>query len=209
MRLFAALLPPRAAVAELAAAVHVLRALPGADGLRWTHRADWHLTLAFYGEVAEPLLPELTERLARAALHGRPLGLRLAGAGQFGDRALWAGVGGATALDGDGGADSSLTRLAGAAATAGRRSGIEGVGGETADRPERRFRAHLTLARASRSSVPPGGLAPYVGALDGFFGEPWTAGELVLLRSQLPASGAGEDEQPHYETLSAWPLGPA
>jgi 2'-5' RNA ligase len=67
MRLFAAVLPPAPVLAELAAAVARLRALPDADLLRWADAAGWHLTLAFYGEVAEDLLPELRARLARAA----------------------------------------------------------------------------------------------------------------------------------------------
>ncbi|RSS25254.1 2'-5' RNA ligase family protein, partial [Streptomyces sp. WAC05858] len=64
MRLFAAVLPPDAVVAELAARVKALQTLPGADGLRWTEREGWHFTLAFYGEVAEEVLPELHTRLA-------------------------------------------------------------------------------------------------------------------------------------------------
>ncbi|MFV2120541.1 2'-5' RNA ligase family protein, partial [Streptomyces sp. Act-28] len=75
MRLFAAVLPPRAAVEELAVVVEGLRALPGADRLRWTGRPGWHYTLAFMGEVDEALLPELTERLARAAHRTRPFPL--------------------------------------------------------------------------------------------------------------------------------------
>ncbi|MFF8959470.1 2'-5' RNA ligase family protein [Streptomyces sp. NPDC014894] len=75
MRLFAAVLPPAGAVAELGAAVDGLRALPGSDGLRWTGREGWHFTLAFLGEVDERLLPELTARLARAA---RRAGVRMA-----------------------------------------------------------------------------------------------------------------------------------
>jgi 2'-5' RNA ligase len=67
MRLFAAVLPPVEVVRELAAEVAELRRLPGADGMRWTERAGWHFTLAFYGEVDDELVPELTARLGRAA----------------------------------------------------------------------------------------------------------------------------------------------
>ncbi|GAA3302091.1 hypothetical protein GCM10020295_46940 [Streptomyces cinereospinus] len=67
MRLFAAVLPPADVSRDLAAELAVLRKLPGADGLRWTGRPGWHFTLAFYGEVGEDVVPELSARLERAA----------------------------------------------------------------------------------------------------------------------------------------------
>ncbi|MEU9382704.1 2'-5' RNA ligase family protein, partial [Streptomyces sp. NPDC048279] len=67
MRLFAAVLPPPEVAAELAVEVDRLKRLPGAEALRWTGRPGWHFTLAFYGEVEEGLVPDLSERLARAA----------------------------------------------------------------------------------------------------------------------------------------------
>lgn len=218
MRLFAAVLPPPAATAELAAAVDALReppGLPGADRLRWTQREGWHFTLAFYGEVAEPVRPELERRLARAAARGRPLTLRLAGAGRFGERTLWMGAAGDR---------ERLGRLAAAASAAGRRSGIP--------MEEQAFHAHLTLARARRAPAPVAGgsheaagtdgvdgiggtgpargtrldLRPYVAALAGFEGAPWTAGELALVRSTPPTGGV-PGEQPRYTTVAAWRLG--
>ncbi|MDT0378430.1 RNA 2',3'-cyclic phosphodiesterase [Streptomyces sp. DSM 42041] len=196
MRLFAALLPPDPAVAALAGAVAPLHGLPGADRLRWTHREGWHFTLAFYGEVdAAHTLPDLRERLARAARRSSPLQLRLSGAGRFGDRALWVGA------DGD---RRALERLAQAAQAAGRRSGVQSEAG-------RPFRAHLTLARSrGRARGPSDGAAtdlrPYVEALGGFESDPWTAPELTLVHSRLPASGV-PGEQPHYAPIAAWPLG--
>jgi 2'-5' RNA ligase len=194
MRLFAALLPPGEAATALAGAVEPLLALPGADRLRWTLREGWHFTLAFYGEVDEDhTLPGLRERLARAAARSAPLDLRLSGAGRFGDRALWVGA------DGD---RRALERLAQAAHAAGRRSGVAMEEG-------RAFRAHLTVARArgrGTAGASATGLRPYVEALGGFEGEAWTARELTLVRSRLPASGV-PGEQPHYESIAAWPLG--
>lgn len=195
MRLFAAVLPPPEAVAALAEAVRPLHGLPGADGLRWTHREGWHFTLAFYGEVDEDrTLPDLRDRLARAAARSSPLELRMTGAGRFGDRALWAGAGGDI---------RALGRLAQAAHAAGRRSGVAMEEG-------RPFRAHLTIARTrGRHRGPSGGgtdLRPYAEALGAFESPPWTATELTLVRSRLPAGGV-PGEQPHYESLAAWPLG--
>lgn len=97
MRLFAAVLPPAQAADELASVLdRRVRGLPGADGLRWTGREGWHFTLAFMGEVDDRLLPELTERLGRAAHRTDAFSLRLHGGGRFGGRALWAAPPGAS-----------------------------------------------------------------------------------------------------------------
>jgi RNA 2',3'-cyclic 3'-phosphodiesterase len=253
MRLFTALLPPAHVLdgaAQLAEKVAELRAMDGAGRLRWADRANWHITLAFYGEVGDGQLDGLRERLSRTAARGRPLRLRIAGGGQFGHRSLWAAIAGAPAeegatgagatngpegangpegtaepegtdgtdgTDGTGGTDGAahaqarrpvpepahgtgaaeaLRRLASTTAAAGRRVGLG------TDEP-RRFRAHLTLARASSSQLD---LRPYVAELDAFAGEPWTAAELALVRSNLPDSGV-PGEQPRYERIAAWPLG--
>ncbi|WIX74873.1 RNA 2',3'-cyclic phosphodiesterase [Amycolatopsis carbonis] len=115
MRLFTALRPP----ADVVAAVALSLGEPG-PGLRWSPPADWHVTLAYYGE-ADP-----DERAAELgpALAGRPaVEVRLTGPGTF-PGVLWLGVAG-----------DGLTRLAEAA----------GV-----DQEERPYRAHLTLARYPR-----------------------------------------------------------
>ncbi|BFO22514.1 hypothetical protein SHKM778_89020 [Streptomyces sp. KM77-8] len=55
--------------------------------------ADWHFTLAFYGEVDDDVVPELTERLGRAAARTGAFRLAVRGGGRFGrGRALWAGA---------------------------------------------------------------------------------------------------------------------
>ncbi|MFK8911628.1 RNA 2',3'-cyclic phosphodiesterase, partial [Streptomyces sp. YS-3] len=115
MRLFVAVLPPGPRLAELAVAVEKSHTLPGADRLRWAGRDDWHLTLAFLGEVEEDLLPELHDRLSRAAHRTPPFELRLHGGGRFGDKVLWAGVAGGI---------DTLRLLAERAGAAARRTGI-------------------------------------------------------------------------------------
>ncbi|MFF3613679.1 RNA 2',3'-cyclic phosphodiesterase [Streptomyces sp. NPDC002580] len=186
MRLFAAVLPPADAVRELAPEVDALRRIPGADALRWTGRPGWHFTLAFYGEVAEDLVPDLAERLARAARRTGPFPLALRGGGHFGGRALWVGATGD--LD-------TMRLLADRAEAAGRKAGVE-------MEEHRRYRPHLTVAR-SRGSAD---FTPYVAELDSFAGKPWTVGELCLVRSNLPVSGV-PGEQPRYETVVSRPLG--
>ncbi|MBQ0986602.1 RNA 2',3'-cyclic phosphodiesterase [Streptomyces sp. F63] len=202
MRLFAAVVPPMPVAGELAEAVAALRELPGADRLRWTRRHGWHFTLAFFGEVAEKPLPDLHRRLARAAHRHSAYELSLAGGGRFGHRALWAGATGDV---------RAMARLAATAVAAGRRAGLS--------MPDEHpgFTPHLTLARNNARARRGGGdperrsdrdvdLRPYVEALAGFAGTPWTVSELALIRSHPPAPGM-PGAQPHYETVALWPLG--
>ncbi len=189
MRLFAALLPPDAVADELAAEVAALRKLPGADWLRWTGRPGWHFTLAFYGEVDDDVVPDLSARLERAAHRTDPFRLALRGGGQFGrGRALWTGA------EGD---LTTLRLLADRSEAAARKAGV--AMGE-----HRRYKAHLTVAR-SREAVD---VRPYVEALAGFTSRTWTVDELVLVRSNLPRSGV-PGEEPRYEAVARWPLGAA
>jgi 2'-5' RNA ligase len=189
MRLFAAVLPPEDVIGQLAAEVARLRRLPGADGLRWTARPGWHFTLAFYGEVADDLLPDLSDRLSRAAHRTHPFELALSGGGQFGHgKALWAGARGDL---------EAMRLLADRAEAAARKAGVPM--GE-----HRRYKAHLTLAR-SRDAVD---VRPYVDLLGAFTGRAWQVADLALVRSDLPTSGV-PGEQPRYEAVARWALGGA
>ncbi|WP_093837644.1 RNA 2',3'-cyclic phosphodiesterase [Streptomyces aidingensis] len=202
MRVFAALLPPTEVVEELAEAVRALRRLPGTEDFRWTGRQDWHLTLAFYGEMPLAAVGGLEERLGRAAARRAAFELWLAGGGRFGDRVLWAGVGGDR---------TALARLATAARAAGRKAGAP-------HRETRRYHPHLTLARGARPLTarpltarpePDGAAGPraWAAALDGFRSAAWCAGELVLMRSEPPEPGT-PGARPRYTVRSAWPLQP-
>ncbi|WP_330458461.1 RNA 2',3'-cyclic phosphodiesterase [Streptomyces sp. NBC_00820] len=189
MRLFAAVLPPDTVAGELAAEVARLKRLPGADRLRWTGRPGWHFTLAFYGEVADDLVPGLSDRLSRAAARTDPFTLAVAGGGQFGHgRALWAGASGDL---------ETLRLLAGRTEAAARKAGLP-------MEEHRRYKAHLTLAR-SRDAVD---VHPYVTGLAEFTTRTWTVGDLALVRSNLPRSGV-PGEQPRYEAVAHWALGAA
>ena len=179
MRLFAALVPSEEAIDHLTASVAPLRD----DALRWTDVSDWHLTLAFYGEVDEARLPELAQRLTRAAARHEAVTLALAGAGRFGKQAVWVGCSGEV---------PALRRLARSAIAAGRRAGAD------VD-DKRRFKPHVTLARAYKKR--PADLRPYVAALAEYQGPTWSGREVQLIRSHL---GSG---RPRYETVVAAPLG--
>ena len=176
MRLFVALDPPEHAREHLDAAVAAVR-LERTD-LRWAAAGRWHLTLAFLGEVPEARVPELCERLSRAASRHPPLSLGFAGAGRFDGRVLWSGVSGDVEL---------LRRLAGSVAAAARHSGVEVE--------ERRYRAHITVARARE----PVDLRPLVERLADYAGPAWTADSINLLRSTL-------GPKPHHVNIAAWSL---
>lgn len=178
VRLFAALVPSEEAIDHLSEAVKPLQD----DALRWTDVSDWHLTLAFYGELDEARLPDLTERLTRAAARHDPVTLALAGAGRFGKQAVWVGCSGEL---------PALHRLAQSVIAAGRRAGAD------VD-DKRRFKPHVTLARAYNKR--PADLRPYVATLAEYQGPTWSGREVQLIRSHL---GSG---RPRYETVVAAPL---
>ena len=167
MRLFVAVRPPPDEVERLDAVIGTRD-----DRLRWVPTEQWHLTLVFCGEVAETVVPELTERLARAAARTPVLSLRLAGGGTFPNqvaraRVLWVGV------DGD---TSTLSRLAERCSAAARRCGIT-----VEDRP---FRPHLTVARSRRDPVNAG---DQLSRLKSHTGEPWTVTTMHLVQSTIGA----------------------
>jgi 2'-5' RNA ligase len=180
MRLFVAVWPSEAALAEVAELVERVR--PLAPDLSWARPEQWHLTLTFLSDVAEDALPELQARLARAAHRHRAMTLSLAGGGRFGDRVLW------TRVQGD---REQLRQLAASTAAAARRTGIH-----IEDRP---YRPHFTLARGRGRAD----LRPLVEALGSFAGQPWAARELQLVRSRL---GKGPGRTAAYDTVTAWPL---
>jgi 2'-5' RNA ligase len=191
VRLFVALIPPDDVLTHLAAAIDAA-AGPRDDGgggpLRWAGREQWHLTLAFLGQVEDATMVELTSRLERAARRHQPMELSVAGAGVFGSRArarvLWAGIRGDR---------PELKALAGSVGAAARRSGI------SVD--DRAFRPHLTLARSRlRQGVD---VTRFVESFESYAGPAWTARELHLVRSYLGRRGS------RYETLRSWPLGRA
>ena len=78
MRMFVALLPPDPVVEDLAEFLAPRQ--EAGDGLRWTVPDQWHVTLAFFGDVTERHLDDLVERLGRAAAKRTSLELRFSGA---------------------------------------------------------------------------------------------------------------------------------
>ncbi|HEY8043991.1 MAG TPA: RNA 2',3'-cyclic phosphodiesterase [Streptosporangiaceae bacterium] len=187
MRLFVAVAVPVRAADELDDAVAPLR--QEWPGLRWTGREAWHVTLAFLGEVNDTVSARLVPRLERAAARHSCLPVCLGGAGAFPGagraRVLWTGVQGEP---------RGLAALAASVAAGARRAGAHPA------EEGRRFQPHLTLARCRE----PVDARPLVDRLSGYTGTAWTAGEIYLIRSHLPAGRP--HERPRYETLGCWPL---
>lgn len=183
MRLFVALLPPPEALAELEAAVAPLR--PDWPGLRWAGSDRWHVTLAFLGEVAEPLPGNLGERLGRAAHRHEPVPMRIGHGGAF-PAARRGQVLIAHVLAEE---PARLAALAASVAAGARRAG--------APPPDegRRYRPHLTLARSGK----PADLRPLVDGLSEFSGRRWRPEQIELIRSET-------GPQPRYTVIGHWPL---
>lgn len=180
MRLFAAIDPPADVRASLSA---VIGDEPD-ELLRWVPTKQWHLTLAFYGEVDETKVDKLREGLTRAAERTRPFAVRLAAAGAFPKQAerarvLWIG------LDGE---VDAMRRLADRCAGAGRRARIA--------MEDRKFRPHLTLARARRDGID---VRETVDRLASYSSPWWTVTSLRLVHSTL-------GREVHHAAIGEWPL---
>lgn len=169
----------------------------GPDGVRWTAAENWHVTLAFYGDLGEGRVELLADALAEVAAGSGPFALRLAGAGVFAHRTLWAGVGGD--LD----AVHDLVE--------GCREAGDALGARQDDRV--RSRPHLTLGRVPprgprrrgrREDPGPDPGDQLVHALAVYRGPTWPVTELVLAES-LP--GEGRAGGPLYRPLGRWALG--
>ncbi len=171
-----------------------LRALPGADGVRWIPEENLHVTLHFLGDIAPGRVDPLCVAVA-ASVAGVPAFelSALAAPRAFPPRRPRVVV-----LDlAPAGSVADLSRAVEAGVTA---AGFE---------PERRpFRPHLTLGRARSGRLPDLGIR----AASGGFSEPneldaptahFPVDEAVLFRSELRPSGA------RYTALERMPLGGA
>ena len=141
-----------------------------APGFRWVPAENLHLTVRFVGSVDPALIETVAGALGRKALPSFRLGLGEVGAFKRGRavRVVWLGL------------TQGAEEASGLAAEVEAECVRAGLPGE-----ERRFQAHLTLARARarEGSTLPGLPAPPSV-------EPWRAGELNLYSSRLTKTGA-------------------
>lgn len=209
MRVFAGLWPTPDVRAHLASSLAAVTGVdpersPGRAGsaaIRWTAAENWHITLAFYGDLGDGGVEAVAESVAQVAAGVGSFDLRLAGAGVFAHRTLWAGVAGdleavRTLVEG--------CRQAGAA-----------VGARHDDRV--RSRPHLTLGRVAPPRGPggrrrggrsgtadPGPGDALAHALAVYRGPRWRVNEVVLTESR---PGEGRAGGPLYRPLARWSLG--
>ena len=185
-RMFVAVIPSESVIEDLEAFIAPRR---GEVPFRWTQPEQWHLTLAFSGDVPDRSYDDLVDRLGRAARKRSPVVARIAGGGAFPNIArakiLYAGV--ETDVE-------EMRRMATGARAAVAKSGAE-VDGQ-------RFRPHLTLARIGR----PVEASRFVRLLDAYAGPSWTVDELALVASFL---GQGPRNRARHEVVETFSLGRA
>jgi 2'-5' RNA ligase len=177
VRLFVAAVPPPDVLDAIAALDR-----PAREGVRWTARPQWHVTLRFLGEQADPA--PLVSALDAAALGPAEvtLGPRV--------EALFPGVVGLAA--------AGLDALAAGVAAALREAGVP---------PDPRpFHGHLTLARIDRRRGRGRGGGRPRASPEGLTGAPLSAhfpvDEVHLVRSHLGPGGA-RYEAIHVRRLTA------
>ncbi|ALC06487.1 2'-5' RNA ligase [Corynebacterium deserti GIMN1.010] len=181
MRLFAAITPP------IEVTEHLVKALrPYRDDLRWADPDNWHITLAFYGEMPDGAVEDLVEHLTVAARMNENFTIRVKGAGSFNRKNLWMGVGGDT---------KDLRRL---------------MADCLIDPEERkRQRAHLTVATPSqrqRGKAWDPVIPDLVHALSVYEGPDWPVEEIELVQSE---PGKGRSGGPLYTTVATITLSSA
>lgn len=152
-------------------------------------RAQWrpvealHITLRFFGEVAEPTAADLDSVLTGVSVE--PFDLSLEGAGTFAEgahmRAVWAGV-----------ADSEpLRRLAAKCEAAAKRIGLKGEA--------RAYRPHVTLAYLKGSPVDR--VAAWVSGHNLLRSPAWRVDHFNLYSSWLGPDGGRYDIERSYPLL--------
>ncbi|MCH7232071.1 RNA 2',3'-cyclic phosphodiesterase [Glycomyces sp. L485] len=209
-RLFTALPLPDNAVSDLAEVVsdlNIARRASASNGRgsrpsaanrrpaqsnRLVRSENWHLTLAYLGEVPVDRLADASEILAAACAASDPLRLCVSGGGRFGRgrySVVYAG------LDGD---VAPLVELVHRI-----RAGLA-----AADLPvdQKQYRPHVTLARPG-DRVTNQQAAQDLLTLRRYYGPSWIARQVVLYKSDFASKPAGD--QPNYTPVSTVPLGPA
>lgn len=166
MRLFVAIEPPPSVLDLLAALPR-----PPERGVRWTRRDQWHVTLRFLGEVADPAPVAAALDAATLAPAVARLGPRVE---VLGRHVVCVPVGGVDEL------------AAGVAAAVG------DLGGARDDRP---FRGHVTLARTGRDAARSAARTIVRGLADHPVSAAFPVDAVHLVRSRLGGGPA------RYETL--------
>lgn len=155
-------------------------------GMTWIDSQQWHITLAFLGDVPERQETALIDALRRTCVRHSTFRLSLEGAGAFPDpvgaRVLWL----RPTVD--------LTALA---------TGVRHAANSAGATPDgQRFVGHLSVARPRR----PMDGRRWLQVLDTFRSAPWIVTDVELVASYL---GEGPKRRPRYETVARLPLSDA
>jgi 2'-5' RNA ligase len=174
-RAFLAIVPP----SEVLDAIETLVERRSSTRFAWTRREQWHVTVQFYGRVADD--DALRAALAPAIARVTPPRVQVRGGGAFPSprraQIYWLGLDG-----GDGLWDVRDAVVSATESFIARRDRVA-------------FRPHLTLARLKRTTD----LTADVTALENApIGTPWELEELTLLESDTRSSGAVYTEQARF-----------
>lgn len=172
------------------------RARGGPADWSWTLPDQWHLTLAFAGDVPPDRQQDWADALAEVAAAHQPFTLELSGAGAFphpdAAKVLYLRAGVVTPAGSQEPAGSeALARLAAAVRTSAHRVGVHADG--------QPFTPHVTVARSRRGIS----ATRWLRVVDTFVGPRWPVTSFDLVESQR--SGAGSRASHH--TLLRCPLG--
>ena len=162
-RLFTGLELPATVAGDLAS---LQGGLPGA---RWVEPGDFHITLAFLGDVSPSVaadVDEMLERVEKPAMRLRIVGLDLPGKKAA---SIFARVA----------ADRQLNELQAAHVSVLRRLGVPVE--------KRRYQPHVTIARTTRCETRD--LARYLGQAAGYMSEPFAVGRCVLYSARDKVGG--------------------
>ncbi|HET7024151.1 MAG TPA: RNA 2',3'-cyclic phosphodiesterase [Gemmatimonadales bacterium] len=183
IRLFAGLPVPSPALEHVTVLLGELR--ERSWPVRWVPATGVHLTLKFYGEVADERVDAIAESIAFAAAGTQPLALQLAGLGAFPSwekaRVVWLGVDAPPALE------LLQDRVERHAESLG--FPVEGA----------TFRPHVTLGRVREGERLSGGAIKALAARG--LTDTFSVGEIVLYESKL------DRHSPGYIPLRTFPLG--
>lgn len=152
---------------------------------KWVHPADYHLTLFFFGQVADQQQDEIVRRLEQVAAQQerRPFSLRIDQWGFFGreqqPRVLWAGVKGER---------EHLFALQSAI-----KQTMKLAGFPIERRP---YRPHVTIAKKGKQ---PNFSLPLLQSRYALENHYWTVDHMVLYRTHL-------QHQPHYQKIAPFPF---
>jgi RNA 2',3'-cyclic 3'-phosphodiesterase len=178
IRAFIAVRIPDEIIARLTAFQQQLKLQFG--NVSWTRPAAMHVTLQFLGGIKSDELSRLNSQLNRVTRQIADFDLELSGAGSFGNRVLWVGIGAGS---------DSLKKLAHAVGAATSRFG--------AHHETKEFHSHVTLGRFRG---PVRGIAAVLRKMDSpAFGR-FRVQQMELIRSELSPKGS------RYTTLESFVL---